>query len=508
MAQKIFLGDMPEIMENILKNLNNEFHSLYSCTLVSRHWCKMTIPILWQDPFSFHQVPLFISTYLSSLDEDDKVILKERGINIVFLKTLFDYARFLKTLNLSRLETKVRHWIEFQPLYSKPYIGPLIRQISNLLFKLFIESGAILHNLNIYLSEFNEIKPEIFYSLGRNEQFFSRLQDLSLREIITEFSAENAIALLKILAKNSTKISVLKLEDFCSTCDSQVFNVLRCIIKSQEQLRRFNFDAEYPEKLHGIISALESQKQSLIEIIIDGCDYDSEFRVLMNCKNLEIIRIRNCDYERLLKILDCKISTLELVDSEIDASKIALIFEKFGTSLQRLKLESVDEMILDQLLLIEALNSFCPNVTYLNISNIEFSTQLIDLIGNLQKLQFLTCSWCIDGCINGLPDKERITQFAKILLLTLKYLDLRYSCLNSHIDILLNNCNAPLKKLIINNNIFDNKKNLKALIYFCIRNRSLKYLGVSVNSDLGLGLFMVVMEYVTVVPYDRIFVNC
>ncbi|KAF0547900.1 hypothetical protein F8M41_000252 [Gigaspora margarita] len=506
MARKIFLGDMPEIMENILENLNNEFHFLYSCTLVSRHWCKITIPILWQDPFSFHQEPLFISTYLSSLGEDEKVILKERGINAVFSKTIFNYARFLKTLNLSRLESKVRQWIEFQPPYSKPYHGPLIRQISNLLFKLFIESGASLHNFDIYLSEFNEIKPEIFYSLGRNEQFFSRLQDLSLREIITEFSAENAITLLKILAKNSTKISTLKLEDFCSTCDSQVFHVLGCIIKSQEQLKRFNFDVGFPEKLHGIISALESQKQSLIEVIIEGCDYNAEFKVLMNCKHLEIIRIRHCDYEILLKILDCKISTLEVVDCEIDASKITLNFEKFGTSLQRLKLESVDEMILEQLSLIEALKSFCPNVTYLNISNIEFSTQLIDLIGNLQKLQFLTCSWCIDGCINGLPDKERITQFAKILPLTLKYLDLRNSCLNSHIDILLNNCYAPLKKLLINNKIFDNKKNLKALIDFCIRNRSLKYLGV--NSYLSLGHFMVVMEYVTVVPYDRIVVNC
>src|SRR5260364_300794 len=80
MASKIFTGDMPEIMENILKNLNNEFYSLYSCALVSRHWCKMTIPILWQDPFSFEPNSLFIPKYFSSFDKplgsNEKLILK------------------------------------------------------------------------------------------------------------------------------------------------------------------------------------------------------------------------------------------------------------------------------------------------------------------------------------------------------------------------------------------------------------------------------------------------
>ncbi|RIB25470.1 hypothetical protein C2G38_469754 [Gigaspora rosea] len=53
MASKILMGDMPELMENILNNLKNDPNSLYSCALASRHWCKMSIPILWQNPFSF-----------------------------------------------------------------------------------------------------------------------------------------------------------------------------------------------------------------------------------------------------------------------------------------------------------------------------------------------------------------------------------------------------------------------------------------------------------------------
>ncbi|RIB06831.1 hypothetical protein C2G38_2216122, partial [Gigaspora rosea] len=113
MESKIFTGDMPELMEKILKNLKNEIDSLYSCALVNRHWCKTSIPILWQNPFSHKETkPLFISQYFSSLGEDEKFVLKEYGINKEISKTLFDYARFLKVLDLFTLGSSVEFWIE------------------------------------------------------------------------------------------------------------------------------------------------------------------------------------------------------------------------------------------------------------------------------------------------------------------------------------------------------------------------------------------------------------
>ncbi|KAF0541556.1 hypothetical protein F8M41_005327 [Gigaspora margarita] len=55
-----------------------------------------------------------------------------------------------------------------------------------------------------------------------------------------------------------------------------------------------------------------------------------------------------------------------------------------------LRLGADEDLIREESVLIETLASFCPNITYLNIASIEFSAQLVDLIGNLQKLQFLT----------------------------------------------------------------------------------------------------------------------
>ncbi|KAF0542520.1 hypothetical protein F8M41_004504 [Gigaspora margarita] len=400
MASKIFMGDMPELMGNILNNnLNNEFCFLYSCVLVNRHWCQMSIPILWQTPFSFDKTPLFISQYFSSLDENEKFGLNEYGLDANVPNTLFNYASFLKVLNLSSIEIKVEEWIDFQNVD---------------------ECGAILHKLDFHLSD-HEFKPEIFYSLGRNEQFFSQLQNLSLGQI-SGHNSESATVLLRILAKNTTTISVLKLERVYSDSKPQLLHMLAYIIKSQEHLRKFS----------------------------------------------------------LYKIL-----------------------EKSGTLLQRLKLESRGGGIYEEPLLLKTLNSFCPNITYLNFLYIEFSTQLLELISNLQKLQFLTSLWCI----NCIPEEElirRLIQFAELLPLTLQYLDLRNIWLNEYIDILLNHCNAPLKKLLIYRH--DNERTVKALIEFCIRKRTLNCVGV--NSYFDESVTKEVEGYVTLAPSKGVIVNC
>ncbi|KAF0450883.1 hypothetical protein F8M41_002095 [Gigaspora margarita] len=409
MASKIFIGYMPELLENVLNNLNNELNSLYSCALVNRY-CRV------------------------------------------------------------------------------------VSHIINLLFKLFIESGAALYKLN--LSEFVKIKPEVL--LGRSEQFFSQLQDLSLE--LLEFEHDEGIVLLRILAKHTKKISDLKLDEFYSDYPESLYHALICIIKSQVQLKKFHLitEGDVSIEFYGIVSALESQKQSLREVILENCDYNAEFKALMNCKNLEILRNKYCDY-KLLNIFDYKISTLEIVNGHIDTSKIVIFLEKSGTLLQRLKLESKYKMQEDFLL--KTLKSFCPNITYLDISPIRLSTQFIDLINNLQKLQFLTLCYVDDW-----PDNEQVMHFAKILPLTLQYLDLKYSRLNSYINLLLNNCNAPLKKLLINH--LDKDKDAKAIIEFCIRNRNLKYVGVNKFLNLDNNIKKELEEYIILVPCNVIVINC
>ncbi|RIB20740.1 hypothetical protein C2G38_2178508 [Gigaspora rosea] len=380
----------------------------------------MAVPIHWQDPFSSYRSPLFVSKYFSSLGEDEKFILKEcleeLGINEEFPNTLFDYARFLKVLDLWNLEIEVRQWITFKLIDSEIFYEIEMYHIINLLFKLFIESGA-------------------------NKQFFSRIQYLSLEEI-SDNNIESTVALLKALAKSTKKISTIELDYFDSDYEPQIFHALIYIIKSQEQLRLFSLVGDYSTEFHGIILALE-----------------------------KTLRIRNCS-TKPLKLLDYKVSTLEVDDCQIDAQAMILIFEKSGILLQRLKFETKGDEFQEELLLLEALKFFCPNITYLSIYGILFSQQVLEPI--------------------------------EILPLTLQYFILGGTWLEPYTDILFNHCNAPLKKMGI---YHLNKRISKALVEFCKRNKTLNYVGVFKYLGLDDNTKKELETYVELVPYNDIVVD-
>ena len=105
-CSKLFSGDLPEISTYIIQNLRNNFNTLYSLALVNRFWCRLAIPLLWEDPFSIkYREKLsyhFLDIYFLFLNDSDKAKLKE--IKIKFLdysnlkKPLFNYPSLIKTL--------------------------------------------------------------------------------------------------------------------------------------------------------------------------------------------------------------------------------------------------------------------------------------------------------------------------------------------------------------------------------------------------------------------------
>src|SRR5437762_14157359 len=104
-CSKLFV--LPELLHEVMQYLRNDFSTLHSCTLVNRLWCRLAIPLLWEDPFSmkFPKNYHFIEIYLHNLNEDDKTKLNEYGINNNFFpsNTLFNYSGFIKRLNTCKI---------------------------------------------------------------------------------------------------------------------------------------------------------------------------------------------------------------------------------------------------------------------------------------------------------------------------------------------------------------------------------------------------------------------
>ena len=79
-CSKLFSGDLPEINNEIIQYFQNDFSTLYSCIFVNRLWCRLAIPLLWENPFSNpSQNYDFIRIYLYNLNDDDDKIKLLRG---------------------------------------------------------------------------------------------------------------------------------------------------------------------------------------------------------------------------------------------------------------------------------------------------------------------------------------------------------------------------------------------------------------------------------------------
>src|ERR1044072_2194784 len=175
---KLFSGDLPEISTYIIQNLRNNFNTLYSLALVNRFWCRLAIPLLWEDPFAIKyrkKLSLhFLDIYFLFLNDSDKRKWKE----IKFLddsklkKPLFNYPSLIKTLYSYRVELHITNWIsasyditptsvqQFPLTSTEPYElrCDVDKEKTNVvciaLFKLFIENNASLNNLNMFINNY------------------------------------------------------------------------------------------------------------------------------------------------------------------------------------------------------------------------------------------------------------------------------------------------------------------------------------------------------------------
>src|SRR5688572_30220791 len=104
-CSKIFSEDIPELLNDIIQYFQNDFSTLHSCILVNRLWCRLAIPLLWEDPFSIYKTNYHvIKIYLHNLNDDDKAKLNECRIKVNLFPSniLFNYPSFIKCLNINK----------------------------------------------------------------------------------------------------------------------------------------------------------------------------------------------------------------------------------------------------------------------------------------------------------------------------------------------------------------------------------------------------------------------
>src|ERR1700742_1619984 len=109
-CSKLFSGELPEISSYIIQNLHNNVNTLYALMLVNRFWCRLAIPLLWEDPFSVkyrENLPShFIDIYFLFLSDNDKINMKTKfysKFDSNLHKPLFNYPSLIKTIDFYRV---------------------------------------------------------------------------------------------------------------------------------------------------------------------------------------------------------------------------------------------------------------------------------------------------------------------------------------------------------------------------------------------------------------------
>ena len=200
-CSKLFSGDLPEISSEIIKNLRNDFNTLYSLALVNRFWCRLAVPLLWEDPFSIkyqENSTHFIDTYFLFLNDNDKNKVKENLLSYKFdsnlQQPLFNYPSLIKTLSFPRMRFHVTKWLNSKYI-NKRHCGlwkshmsiKKCKDISIIFFKLFIENNASLNNLYIYTSTRIQLFCHICDKILDNPKFISEIEMFSLRFTFSSF---------------------------------------------------------------------------------------------------------------------------------------------------------------------------------------------------------------------------------------------------------------------------------------------------------------------------------
>ncbi|GBC49682.2 hypothetical protein GLOIN_2v1774368 [Rhizophagus irregularis DAOM 181602=DAOM 197198] len=242
---KIF-SDLPELTSEIIQYFQNDFSTLHSCVLVNRLWCRLSIPLLWENPFLKKIVGNhhFINFYLSKLNEDDKLKLKEHGI-IIPSSTLFNYSSFIKCLNNQYIYSSIFHYAKILNFYKDK---KLLNFIYLSLIKIFIENEANLHTFEI--SQRYYINNETLFPLILEyPKFICNIKNLMIN--FGGLNNNNLLLLLKCFYLNCSSISSLDFNFYRKKHDDDISKV----IESQKNLQKISFSYEHNSLLQ--IKSLE-----------------------------------------------------------------------------------------------------------------------------------------------------------------------------------------------------------------------------------------------------------
>ncbi|GES72771.1 hypothetical protein GLOIN_2v1886066 [Rhizophagus clarus] len=459
--------------------------------LVNGLWCRLAIPLLWEDPFSIPTKNYnFITIYLHNLNDNDfKTKLNEYKIkNYLFnSNTLFNYPNFIKSLNTWKIISSIEKWVSstiFRTLTTERRLSSFFLQdsfsrsefdfkrlINRSLFKTFIENEVKLNTLiieiisYIYHDYFNDILELIL----QNPNFIHNIKNLKLYVGDTPFYYPFRDNNENTLTKKS----------------------LSQIINSQKNLKKILFSYNSLPLYQSILNS--NCSNTLNTIIFYYVNFKSMvnlniiFEQLNVLESIHIIYCYSLNTHFIQQIINLtkpfKLKSL-FINEISRVEPLQLLLKKSGDYLENFGFGFGYDLLFKRQLF-KLIMEYCKKISFFDLYG--FEDQIIylsfDLIENIkQNLNYLSINVCENLLLSdGIRRSSIILQnLGQTLPFNLEYLSLTLNINVSDFEIFLKNSqNTFIKKLLINNKMREDSDDILPYIKeYIMKKKRVNYLAI------------------------------
>ncbi|CAB4428479.1 unnamed protein product [Rhizophagus irregularis] len=421
---------LPECLEKIFTNLLNpsnpifsnsvetcEIKDLYSCTLVSRYWCRISTPILYSHPFNyFHHLKggkksqtekdfqdyyKLIRTLLTCIphSEIEEIVnsVYEKGSSIEPIESVvsptFNYVKFIHEL-LFDDKFFLNHgkdiWTpSYIPIKDIPDTDTykLYDSLINHLVKYLIEDCNNLTRLEILR---NKLQVDLMKSLVKDR--LSGLRKLSLKGTGKERYENDEMSLIQLYTTLSTTTLNLEILHNGEIISLEHANALSSLISAQKKLKLITLSDSLRASVTNIqlsgwynvvFNSLSTQKGwlerlELVYLSFEGID-EKTLNSLCSLKHLKELRLEMCKFLRVsllqnwaeslsnLKVLEYKAFSPSYHSSDFEF--LTLILKSSSNTLNKLVLD-YDRIIDQGFTLVKDILIYSQNLTHLELPHI------------------------------------------------------------------------------------------------------------------------------------------
>ncbi|PKY24679.1 hypothetical protein RhiirB3_439328 [Rhizophagus irregularis] len=488
-CSKIFSGNLPELTYEIVQYFRNDFSTLHSCILVNRLWCRLAIPLLWEDPFSkeYPKNYHFINICLHKLNDGDKIKLNEYRFftgSSFLSNTLFNYPSFIKCLSIPKVYNSIESWAIKNFLCDVTDV--ILRNfIFSLLVKIFIENEVNLHTFELEISNliiqcYDDYFNTALQLILQNPKFICNVKNLSIRLSYQKDSYLSSF--IKYFYSNCTSISSVYVHSLSDNYIEK--DCLFKLINSQQNLRKiYSFNSNLNLNVTNYSNTLKTITFHCIQLNSLKVNFE-QLNVLESIHILYCSSLDSTFFQQIINLTKpFKLKSLFIDErSKLQIESLKLLLQKSGNYLENITIKLYNSEYMLQLY--KLLEIYCDKIKFLDIlfKNDKYIYLALDLIKNVQQnLNYLSI-YLIRP--NRKLESIMLENLEQILPRRLEYLKLEHNFSAKGSKVLFKKLqNIFIKKLLIGNpaNSYDTFESEDILLHikkYIMKEKRIEYLAM------------------------------